>query len=121
MKQLKALSTTDTVASRYDDGGSAKVNLALGNVAVDDLNDKVLIMNEVSHRMVDHLALVVSFVNLLLHHTRAYCRHLWTMLRVDNGCHDVATESWADLVKEVLELLVLVCIVADLQRGTVSS
>ena len=71
--------------------------------------------------MVDHLALVVSFVDLLLHHAWAYRRHLWTMLGVDNGCHDITTESWADLVKEVLKLLVLVGIVADLQRGTVSS
>jgi len=41
------------------------------------------------------------------------------MLGVDNGCYDVTTESWTDLVEEVLELLVLVGIVADLQRGTV--
>ena len=70
--------------------------------------------------MVDHIALVVSFVDLLFHYAWAYRRHLWTMLGVDNRCHDVTTESWADLVEEVLELLALFCIVADFQRGTVS-
>ena len=88
-------------------------------MAVDDLDNKVLVTDEVSYGVVDHLALVVCLVDLLLHHAWAYRRHLWTMLGVDNGCYDVTSESWTDLVEKVLELLVLVGIVADLQRGTV--
>ena len=62
------------------------------------------------------LCLVVLVENLLLHDTLTHSGHLWAMLRIDDGRHDVSTESRTYLVELLLIVLVdkLSCLVLHL-------
>ena len=120
-QHVEAFFRAHAIAAGYDDGRSFQVVFGLLHVAVDDLHYIVRLVYILGHVVVDNLALVVLVQDFFLHHAFADGGHLRTVFGVDDGGYDVAAESRADLVEQVLIRLALflVLVVADFQGGAV--
>ena len=90
-------------------------------MTVDDLYHIVHLRYILRYIRIDNLALCLALIESLLHDTRADGRHLRTVVRVDDGRHDVAAEGRTDLIEQVLVMLAgfLVVVVSDFKLCTV--
>ena len=62
-------------------------------MTVDDLYHIVHLRYILRYIRIDNLALCLALIESLLHDTRADGCHLRTVVRVDDGCHDVAANA----------------------------
>ncbi len=86
-----------------------------------DGHRKIVGIHIVIYVMLHNFAFVKRVEHFFFHHTLAHGRHLRTMVGVDDPCHDVASESGADLIKQILIGLsrLSIFMIAYLQRSTV--
>ena len=80
--------------------------LCLFYVTVENLYNILSFWHVLCNVVTDNLSLVVFIKNFLLHHTLTNSSHLWAMLWVYDSSNDVTTESWTNLVKLLLIVLV---------------
>ena len=90
-------------------------------MAVDNLYDIVNLWYILRYIWIDNLAFSLTLIDSLLHNARAYGSHLWTVVRVDDGCYDVTTEGRANLIEQVLITLTsfLIFVVTNLKLSTI--
>lgn len=74
-------------------------------MAVENLHDILCLRNILRNIMADNLTLVVLVEHFFLHHTLTHCRHLWTVLRVDDCRNDVSAKGRTNLVELLLIVL----------------
>ena len=130
-EHVEVLLRAHTVTTCNNDWSTLEVMLGSLNVTVENLDYIFSLRHELCHIVTDHFALVVLVEHFLLHHTLAHCSHLWTVLWVDDSCHDVTAEGRTDLIELLFEMLydrLLVLIeaavhveVTDLELCTVGS
>ena len=111
------------ITAGYNDGRTLQVVLGSLHVVVEHFYNEVLGRHILAHFGVNHFLLALTLVDVLLHHTRANSSHLRTVLRVDDGSHDVATEGRTNLIEQTVKVLarLLLVVVANLQLRTVGS
>ena len=125
MSQLEELVETFlasyTITAGYNDGRTLQVVLGSLYVVVEYLYYKVFSRNILAYLWINHFLLALTLVDALLHHARADCSHLWTMIRIDDSSHDVSTESRTDLIEQTLIVLaaLLVVVITDFKLCTV--
>ena len=95
--------------------------LGLLDMVIENLHHISLLGDIFIDIRINHLSGGLSLINSLLHDTRADSRHLRTVIRIDDGRDNVATESGTDLVKKILVGLsgLRVGVRTDLKLGTV--
>ena len=127
MSQLEELVetflTSYAITTSYNDGRTLQVVLGSLYVVVEYFHYEVLSRNILAYLWVNHFLLALTLVDALLHHARADCSHLWTMIRIDDSSHDVSTESRTDLIEQTLIVLaaLLVVVITNLKFCTVGS
>ena len=92
-------------------------------MTVDNLYDIVNLWYILRYIWIDNLALCLTLIDSLLHNARAYSSHLWTVVRIDDGCYDVTTKGRANLIEQVLITLTsfLIFVVTNLKLSTIGS
>ena len=118
---VKAFLATYTVTTGNNDRRTLQVVLGSLYVVVEYLHYEVLGRNILANLWINYFLLALTLVDVLLHHTRANGSHLWTVLWIDDGSHDVTTEGRTNLVEQTIIVLatLLVVIVTNLELGTV--
>ena len=125
MSQLEELVetflTSYAITTGYDDGRTLQVVLGSLYVVVEYLYYKVFSRNILAYLWVNHFLLALTLVDALLHYAGTYGSHLRTVLWVDDGSHDVTTESWTNLIEQTLIVLaaLLVVVITDFKLCTV--
>ena len=120
-KQVETLFATHTIATSHNDGRTLEVVLGLFNVAREHLHHITFGLYVVCYVGINGFSLIVVVQHLLLHHTTSHRSHLWSVVGVNDRCHDISTEGGTNLVKQLLVMFAcfLVIIVANLQLGAV--
>ena len=127
MSQLEELVETFlasyTITAGYYDGRTLQVVLGSLYVVIEYLHYEVLSRNILAYLWIDNFLLALTLVDALLHHAGTYGSHLWTVLWIDDGSHDVTTESWTNLIEQTLIVLaaLLVVVITDFKLCTVGS
>ena len=118
---VEAFLASYAITAGYDDGRTLQVVLGSLYVVVEYLHYEVLSRNILAYLRVNYFLLALTLVDALLHHARADCSHLWTVVWVYDGSHDVTTEGRTNLIEQPLVVLaaLLVVIFANLELGTV--
>ena len=125
MSQLEELVETFlasyTITAGYNDGRTLQVVLGSLYVVVEYLHYKVFSRNILAYLWINHFLLALTLVDALLHYARANGSHLWTVVRVYDGSHDVTTEGRTDLIEQTLVVLaaLLVVVITDFKLCTV--
>ena len=122
-QHIESFLRTHAITTGNYDRSTLEVVLCCLNMTVEHLNNACNChVNILRNLWINHLFLALAVIKSLLHHTRTNGRHLWTMLRVNDGCNDVSTECRTNLIKKVLVGLacLLVLEVTNLKLGAVS-
>ena len=120
---VEAFLASYAITAGYDDGRTLQVVLGSLYVVVEYLYYEVLGRNILAYLWINHFLLALTLVDALLHYAGADSSHLWTVLWVDDGSHDVTTESWTNLIEQTLIVLaaLLVVVITDFKLCTVGS
>ena len=127
MSQLEELVETFlasyTITTGYNDGRTLQVVLGSLNVVVEYLYNEVFSWNILAYLWINYFLLAITLVDALLHHAGTDSSHLWTVVWVYDGSHDVTTESWTNLIEQTLVVLaaLLVVVITNLELCTVGS
>ena len=122
-KHVEAFPASHSVPAGNDDRCPFEVMLRGFDVVVENLDDIGFRRDILPYLGIDDLPAGLSFIDSLLHDAGTDGRHLGTVLGIDDRRDDIATESGADLVEEIVIGLLRpgIGIGADLQLGTVGS
>ena len=118
---VEAFLASYTITASYDDGRTLQVVLGSLYVVVEYLYYEVLSRNILAYLRVNYFLLALTLVDALLHHARADCSHLWTVVWVYDGSHDVTTEGRTNLIEQTLIVLttLLIVVITDFKLCTV--
>ena len=121
VEELEVLLAAHAVAAGNDDGGVLDVDFRFLDLAVDDFDYEVGVVDIFTGVELHDLALVRGVEDFFFHHALAHGCHLGTALGVDDGSHDVAAEGGAYLVEQVGVFLagLGILVVADFEGGAV--
>ena len=119
---MERLFASYAIATRHNDGSTRQVVFGFLYMSFEYLNDIRLRADVFRYHGIHHLAFRLALIQRLLHHSRTHGSHLWTMIGVDDGGHDVATKGRSDLIKQIVIVLLgfTVVVVANLQLRTIS-
>ena len=109
------------ITACYNDGRTLQVVLGSLYVVVEYLHYEVLSRNILAYLWVNHFLLALTLVDALLHHARADCSHLWTVVWIYDSSHDVTTEGRTNLIEQTLVVLaaLLIVVITDFKLCTV--
>ena len=120
-QHVEAFFRAHAITASHHDGRAFQVVLGGLHMVVEDLDDVSLRRDIFRHLGIDHFVFGLAFIDSFLHHARAHRGHLRTMLRIDDGSHDIATESGTNLIEQVVVVLLRLDVVevADFELGAV--
>ena len=118
---VEAFFASYAITTGYNDGRTLQVVLGSLYVVVEYLYYEVLSRNILAYLRVNYFLLALTLVDALLHHARADCSHLWAVIWVYDGSHDVTTEGRTNLIEQTLIVLttLLIVVITDFKLCTV--